>query len=220
MKQYTIIVAGGSGTRMGSSIPKQFLALKSRPVLMHTIEKMHECLPQSEIIVALPKTEINRWKDLCQQHQFQVQYKLCQGGNTRFESVQNALQHIEKDSVVAIHDGVRPFIQEKVFNRFMQIAQEKGAAIPTIPIVESLRQKTKDGTLIVNRDDYLIVQTPQCFKSQIILDAYQLDYQTKFTDDASVVETLGTTIQTVVGNKENIKITTPEDLKIAEIYLG
>lgn len=219
MKQYTIIVAGGSGTRMGSSIPKQFLDLKSRPILMHTIEKMKLYLPQSEIILALPNSEFDTWKKLCKQHLFDYKHKLSQGGKTRFESVKNALQYVKQESIVAIHDGVRPFVQENVVLNCMQLAQEKGTAIPTLPIIESLRRKTKEGSVIVNRDDYLIVQTPQCFKSQVILEAYQQDYSSSFTDDATVVEALGLTIETTYGNKENIKITTPEDLKMAEMQM-
>ncbi|MGB2457793.1 MAG: 2-C-methyl-D-erythritol 4-phosphate cytidylyltransferase [Flavobacteriales bacterium] len=220
MKQYIIIVAGGSGSRMGSTIPKQFLDLNSKPILMHTIEKMHQSLDHSEIILALPKSEFDTWKKLCQEHQFKVNHQVVEGGNTRFESVSNALKKVNEQSVIAIHDGVRPLVKNSVVNECMQTAQEKGTAIPVIAIEESLRQKTDSGSVVVNRDEYLIVQTPQCFSSEVLLKAYQQDYSPTFTDDASVVEAMGIEIQLIQGNKENIKITTPEDLKKAQVYIN
>ena len=218
MKQYIIIVAGGSGSRMGSTIPKQFLDLNSKPILMQTINKMHSSLEGSEIILALPKSEFDTWKNLCQQHQFNISHQLVEGGNTRFESVKNALQKVTMNSIIAVHDGVRPLVKESVVKQCMQSAKEKGASIPILHIEESLRQKTDSGSAVVNRDNYLIVQTPQCFTSEVLLKAYQQDYVASFTDDASVVEALGIDVHLIQGNKENIKITTPEDLKIAEIY--
>ncbi len=220
MKQYTIIVAGGRGARMGYSIPKQFIDLNYRPILMHTIEKMHQILDHSEIILVLPKAEFKNWGNLCQKHQFNINHKLVEGGNTRFESVSNALKKVNEKSVVAVHDGVRPLVKNSVVNKCMQIAQEKGTAIPIIAIEESLRQKTAGGSVVVNRDEYLIVQTPQCFRSEVLLEAYQQDYSPTFTDDASIVEALGIEIQLIQGNKENIKITTPEDLKEAQVYIN
>lgn len=220
MKYYTIIVAGGSGSRMGSSIPKQFLELNSKPILMHTILKMQQSLPHSEIILALPQTEFDTWKDLCEVHQFSINHKLVAGGSSRFESVRNALQSVTEKSVVAIHDGVRPLVKASVVTQCMQMAKEKNAAIPVIAVEESLRQKTKSGSMVVNRDDYLIVQTPQCFTSEVIVKAYQQKYSPSFTDDASVVEAMGLEIHLIPGNKENIKITTPEDLKIAKINMA
>ena len=220
MKQYIIIVAGGSGSRMGSTIPKQFLDLNSKPILMHTIEKMHQSLDHSEIILALPKPEFDTWKKLCEEHQFKVNHQVVEGGNTRFESVSNALKKVNEQSVIAVHDGVRPLVKNSVVNECMQTAQEKGTAIPVIEIEESLRQKTDSGSVVVNRDEYLIVQTPQCFSSEVLLKAYQQDYSPTFTDDASVVEAMGIEIQLIQGNKENIKITTPEDLKKAQVYIN
>ena len=203
---------------MGSTIPKQFLDLNSKPILMHTINKMHSSLVGSEIILALPKSEFDTWKKLCQQHQFEIHHQLVEGGSTRFESVKNALQKVTKDSIIAVHDGVRPLVKESVVKQCIQSAKEKGASIPVLEIEESLRQKTDNGSAVVNRDNYLIVQTPQCFTSEILLKAYQQEYVPSFTDDASVAEAMGIEVQLVKGNKENIKITTPEDLKIAEIY--
>ena len=220
MKQYIIIVAGGSGSRMGSTMPKQFLDLNCKPILMHTIEKMHQCLAHSEIILALPKSEFDTWKKLCQEHHFNVNHQVVEGGNTRFESVSNALKKVNEKSVVAVHDGVRPLVKNSVVNECMQIAQESGTAIPVIAIEESLRQKSESGSVVVNRDEFLIVQTPQCFSSEVLLKAYQQDYSPTFTDDASVVEAMGIEIQLIQGNKENIKITTPEDLKKAQLYIN
>ena len=205
---------------MGSTIPKQFLNLNSKPILMHTIEKMHQSLDHSEIILALPKSEFVTWKKLCQEHQFKVNHQVVEGGNTRFESVSNALKKVNEQSVIAVHDGVRPLVKNSVMNECMQTAQEKGTAIPVIAIEESLRQKTDSGSVVVNRDEYLIVQTPQCFSSEVLLKAYQQDYSPTFTDDASVVEAMGIEIQLIQGNKENIKITTPEDLKKAQVYIN
>ena len=220
MKQYVIIVAGGNGRRMGSNIPKQFLGLNSKPILMHTIEKMHQSLDHSEIILALPESEFDTWKKLCQEYQFKVSCQVVEGGSTRFESVSNALKKVNEQSVIAVHDGVRPLVKNSVVNECMQTAQEKGTAIPVIAIEESLRQKTDNGSIIANRDEYLIVQTPQCFSSELLIKAYQQDYSPSFTDDASVVEAMGIEIQLIQGNKENIKITTPEDLKKAQVYIN
>ena len=220
MKQYIIIVAGGSGSRMGSTIPKQFLDLNSKPILMHTIEKMYRSLDHSEIILALPKSKFDTWKKLCQEHQFKVNHQVIEGGNTRFESVSNALKKVNEQSIIAVHDGVRPLVKNSVVNECMQTAQKKGTAIPVMAIEESLRQKTDSGSVVVNRDEYLIVQTPQCFSSEVLLKAYQQDYSPTFTDDASVVEAMGIEIQLIQGNKENIKITTQEDLKKAQVYIN
>jgi 2-C-methyl-D-erythritol 4-phosphate cytidylyltransferase len=205
---------------MGSTIPKQFLDLNSKPILMHTIEKMHQSLVHSEIILALPKPEFDTWKKLCQEHQFKVKHQVVEGGNTRFESVSNALKKVNEQSIIAVHDGVRPFVKNSVVNECMQIAQEKGTAIPVIAIEESLRQKTDSGSVVVNRDEYFIVQTPQCFSSEVLLKAYQQDYSPSFTDDASVVDAMGIEIQLIQGNKENIKITTTEDFKKAQVYIN
>ena len=205
---------------MGSTIPKQFLELNSKPILMHTIEKMHQSLDHSEIILGLPKSKFDTWKKLCEEHQFKVNHQVVEGGNTRFESVSNALKKVNEQSVIAIHDGVRPLVKNSVVNECMQTAQEKGTAIPVIAIEESLRKKTNSGSVVVNRDEYLIVQTPQCFSSEILLKAYQQDYSPAFTDDASVVEAMGIEIQLIQGNKENIKITTPDDLKKSQAYIN
>ena len=203
---------------MGCSMPKQFLEINNKPILLHTVQKMHQSLEDSEIILVLPKAEFKNWENICQKHKFNTSHKLVEGGNTRFESVKNGLKKIKESSVIAIHDGVRPLVNKNVVKQCMLIAKDKGSAVPVIKVDDSLRKKTLNGSISVNRNEFLIVQTPQCFKSEIILKAYQQDFNIKFTDDASVVEDLGLEIQLVKGNKENIKITTPEDLKKAKFY--
>lgn len=203
---------------MGCSMPKQFLEINNKPILLHTVQKMHQSLEDSEIILVLPKAEFKNWENICQKHKFNTSHKLVEGGNTRFESVKNGLKKIKESSVIAIHDGVRPLVNKNVVKQCMLIAKDKGSAVPVIKVDDSLRKKTLNGSISVNRNEFLIVQTPQCFKSEIILKAYQQDFNNKFTDDASVVEDLGLEIQLVKGNKENIKITTPEDLKKAKFY--
>ena len=203
---------------MGCSMPKQFLEINNKPILLHTVQKMHQSLDDSEIILVLPKAEFKNWENICQKHKFNTSHKLVEGGNTRFESVKNGLKKIKESSVIAIHDGVRPLVNKNVVKQCMLIAKDKGSAVPVIKVDDSLRKKTLNGSISVNRNEFLIVQTPQCFKSEIILKAYQQDFNNKFTDDASVVEDLGLEIQLVKGNKENIKITTPEDLKKAKFY--
>ncbi len=203
---------------MKCSMPKQFLEINNKPILLHTVQKMHQSLDDSEIILVLPKAEFKNWENICQKHKFNTSHKLVEGGNTRFESVKNGLKKIKESSVIAIHDGVRPLVNKNVVKQCMLIAKDKGSAVPVIKVDDSLRKKTLNGSISVNRNEFLIVQTPQCFKSEIILKAYQQDFNNKFTDDSSVVEDLGLEIQLVKGNKENIKITTPEDLKKAKFY--
>jgi 2-C-methyl-D-erythritol 4-phosphate cytidylyltransferase len=204
---------------MGSSIPKQFLELNSKPILIHTIERLNRFITNAEFIVALPESQFEYWKELCKKYHLSIPHKLSKGGETRFESVKNALTFVKEESVVAIHDGVRPLVSETVVKRCMSTAEMEGSAIPTLNLLESLRQLNGDTSSVVNRSNYKIVQTPQCFKSDTILKAYKLEYNESFTDDASVAEALGENVVLVDGNKENIKITTPEDMKIAEMYL-
>ena len=217
MKKYIIIVAGGSGSRMGSATPKQFLELLGLPILMHTLKKFQQSIADGEIILALPEKEQSTWQSLCEKYHFDVPHQIVNGGESRFHSVQNALQKVKEKSIVAIHDGVRPLVSETVINICIQSAEKFGAAIPTLPMQDSIRKISDNGSQIADRNQFVLVQTPQCFQSDIILKAYQQDYQNSFTDDASVVEQLGHTIYLVEGNKENIKITTPEDLKMAEV---
>ena len=216
---YVIIVAGGKGLRMGSDVPKQFLPIGGKPVLMRTLERFREYSPALQIILVLPKAQQEYWKELCQKHNFTVVYQLADGGETRFHSVQHGLALIPDDAegVVGVHDGVRPFPNIDVIRNCYETARKKKAVIPVIPVVETLRHVT-EGTK--PRGDYRLVQTPQCFDIQLLKAANRQPYNDGFTDDASVVEAFGFDITLVEGNRENIKITTPYDLKIAEVLIG
>lgn len=212
---YIIIVAGGKGLRMGSDIPKQFLPLNGRPVLMRTMERFRSYSERLNIILVLPESQQGYWQELCREHAFGVEYLMATGGETRFHSVRNGLALIADDArgVVGVHDGVRPFPSPEVIGRCYEAARKSGAAIPVVPVVETLRHVT-GGT--VPRSDYRLVQTPQAFDIQLLKRAYRQEYTEAFTDDASVVESLGHAIKLVEGNRENIKITTPWDLVVAE----
>ena len=222
MEDYIIIVAGGKGLRMGSDIPKQFLPIGGKPVLMRTLERFREYSPTLQIILVLPKAQQEYWKELCQKHNFTVAYQLADGGETRFHSVQHGLALIPDDAegVVGVHDGVRPFPSIDVIRRCYETAREKKAVIPVIPVVETVRHLKGETSETVPRDDYRLVQTPQCFDIQLLKAANRQPYNDGFTDDASVVEAYGFDITLVEGNRENIKITTPYDLKIAEVLIG
>ena len=219
MKKYIIIVAGGSGRRMVSTTPKQFLELLGLPILMHTLKKFQQTVVGGEIILVLPKKEQSTWQALCEKHHFDVPHQIVTGGEQRFHSVQNALKKIGAKSIVAIHDGVRPLVNRSVITNCLHAAKKHGSAIPTLPIQESIRKMSDNGSKTADRSEFVLVQTPQCFQSEIILEAYEQKYQNSFTDDASVVEQLGHSIYLIEGNKENIKITTPKDLKIAEMLV-
>ena len=219
---YVIIVAGGKGLRMGSDIPKQFLPVGGKPVLMRTLERFREYSPTLKIILVLPKAQQDYWRQLCADYHFNVEYQLADGGETRFHSVQHGLALIpdEAEGVVGVHDGVRPFPSIDVIRRCYDTAREKKAVIPVIPVVETLRHLQGKSSITVPRDDYRLVQTPQCFDIQLLKAANRQPYNDGFTDDASVVESFGHAITLVEGNRENIKITTPYDLKIAEVLIG
>jgi 2-C-methyl-D-erythritol 4-phosphate cytidylyltransferase len=216
---YIIIVAGGKGLRMGTDIPKQFLPIGGKPVLMRTLERFREYSKELQIILVLPKAQQDYWHQLCEEYHFSVKYMLADGGETRFHSVQNGLALVPNDAegVVGVHDGVRPFPSVDVIRNCYKAAQEKKAVIPVIPVVETLRHIT-EGTK--PRGEYRLVQTPQCFDIQLLKAANEQPYNDGFTDDASVVEAYGFDITLVDGNRENIKITTPYDLKIAEVLLS
>ena len=218
---YIIIVAGGKGLRMGGDIPKQFLPIGGKPVLMRTLERFREYSADLQIILVLPKDQQDYWKSLCLKHNFTVAYQLTDGGETRFHSVQHGLALIPDDAegVVGVHDGVRPFPNIDVIRRCYETARKKKAVIPVIPIVETVRHLKGETSFTVPRDEYRLVQTPQCFDIQLLKAANRQPYNDGFTDDASVVEAFGQSITLVEGNRENIKITTPYDLKIAEVLV-
>ena len=219
---YIIIVAGGKGLRMGSDIPKQFLPIGGKPVLMRTLERFRQYSPTLQIILVLPKAQQDYWQKLCKEYAFDIDCQLADGGETRFHSVQNGLAKIPDNAqgVVGVHDGVRPFPSIDVIRNCYETAREKKAVIPVIPVVETVRHLKGDTSVTVPRNDYRLVQTPQTFDIQLLKAANRQPYNEGFTDDASVVEAFGFNITLVEGNRENIKITTPYDLKIAEVLIG
>ena len=221
MKKYSIIVAGGKGTRMQSDLPKQFIELNGLPILMHTIDKFKAVDNSIQIIVALPKNEIPTWNKLVEKHGFTTAHQVVTGGDSRFQSVDNALQYIpnQNDSLIAVHDGVRPLVDQKVIVQSYIDAEKYGSAIPTVAIKESIRKVTANGNETGNRDEFKLVQTPQTFRGDVIFPAFENGYISSFTDDASVAEFSGHKMHLFEGNYENIKITTPEDLKIGEAFI-
>lgn len=214
-----IIVAGGKGTRMGASLPKQFIRLGSRPILMHTIERFFNYDRSMTIIVVLPKNQQEYWTQLCKDYNFDVPFIIADGGQTRFHSVCNGLSKVTNERWIGVHDGVRPFVSDEVITTCFRVVQSSRAVIPTIGIVETLRKVEEEKSSTLNRDDYRLVQTPQVFDVALLKEAYQQEYDKKFTDDASVVEALGYDVTLIEGNRENIKVTTPFDLKIGEALL-
>ena len=226
---YIIIVAGGKGLRMGSDIPKQFLPIGGKPVLMRTLERVREYSAELQIILVLPEAQQAYWRELCKQYNFPLPlegaeggfYQLANGGQTRFHSVQNGLAKVPDDAqgVVGVHDGVRPFPSIEVIKNCYETARTKKAVIPVIPVVETVRHLEGEKSVTVPRGDYRLVQTPQTFDIQLLKAANRQPYNDGFTDDASVVESYGYEITLVEGNRENIKITTPYDLKIAEVLI-
>ena len=224
---YIIIVAGGKGLRMGSDIPKQFLPIGGKPVLMRTLERFRAYSADLQIILVLPEAQQDYWRKLCEDYHFDVNYQLANGGQTRFHSVQNGLALVPDDAegVVGVHDGVRPFPSIEVIRNCYETARTAKAVIPVIPVVETVRQIFSNGqqdlrtSKTVPRDEYRLVQTPQTFDIQLLKAANRQPYNDGFTDDASVVESYGHDITLVEGNRENIKITTPYDLKIAEVLI-
>lgn len=220
MKTYALIVAGGKGLRMGSELPKQFLPIGGKPVLMRTIEAFYACNPEIQIILVLPCSQQPYWADLCREHHFSVPHRVADGGETRFHSVKNGLEFVTTPGLVGVHDGVRPFVAAEVIARCYTLAAEKKAVVPVIDVVETVRHLEGGESATVNRDEYKLVQTPQVFDAGLLKQAYEQPYNAGFTDDASVVEALGRPVFLTTGNRENIKITTPFDLKIATALLG
>ena len=218
---YIIIVAGGKGLRMGSDIPKQFLPIGGKPVLMRTLERFRAYSSALHIILVLPEAQQDYWQQLCEEYHFDVEHQIANGGQTRFHSVQNGLALVPDDAegVVGVHDGVRPFPSIEVIRNCYETARTAKAVIPVIPVVETVRHLEGDKSVTVPRGDYRLVQTPQTFDIQLLKAANRQPYNDGFTDDASVVESYGHAITLVEGNRENIKITTPYDLKIAEVLI-
>jgi 2-C-methyl-D-erythritol 4-phosphate cytidylyltransferase len=224
LSKYTILVAGGSGSRMQSEIPKQFLLLHEKPILFHTIEKFHQIDPQMQIVVVLPQKDINYWEEICQKHFFSISVQIVIGGATRYQSVKNGLTWVAtqtKEALVAIHDGVRPLVSNVVVLNSFEIASKKGSAIASVTLKDSIREIFENGSQSVPRTAYRLIQTPQTFRFSEIWEAFEkVSDSLEITDDASVYEKAGFEVTLIDGNYENIKITTPEDLKIAQAFLS
>lgn len=220
MKYYAVIVAGGAGNRMQTETPKQFLLLNNLPVLMHTIKAFALSEFQPKILLVLNQEQHSYWNKLCTEFNFSIPHTIISGGKERFHSVKNAIDTINEESVISIHDAVRPIVSKTLIDRSFQYALENGNAIAAVKPIDSIRRKKDDKTEAVNRDDFFMVQTPQVFKSDIIKNAYNLPYINNFTDDASVVEESGIKINLIEGERNNIKITYPADLDIAEWFLN
>ncbi|MFA6085963.1 2-C-methyl-D-erythritol 4-phosphate cytidylyltransferase [Mucilaginibacter sp.] len=218
---YAIIVAGGSGTRMQSALPKQFLLLCGKPVLMHTIEAFYNSKSSPQIILVLHADYHSLWEQLCSSHQFTIQHTLIAGGKTRFHSVKNAVDLILDNNVlIAVHDAVRPLISELIIDEAYQCAAENGTAVTAVKSRDSVRLLKGGISTSLNRDEIYLVQTPQTFQSALLKDAYNQPYSPNFTDDASVVEQAGTQITLIEGLYSNIKITFPEDIIVAEALIN
>lgn len=218
---YVIIVAGGKGLRMGGEIPKQFLPIGGKPVLMRTMDRFHEYDPALKIILVLPKDQQEFWQELCQKHDFKIMHQVADGGETRFQSSKNGLALIpnEDEGVVAIHDGVRPFVSTDMIERCFDAARDDFAAIPVVPVTDTLRYIDRGHGHNVLRDHFRSVQTPQCFDISLAKQAFDQPYRETFTDDASVIESLGCQVTMVEGNRQNLKLTTPFDMMIAELLI-
>ncbi|MFN8255344.1 MAG: 2-C-methyl-D-erythritol 4-phosphate cytidylyltransferase [Bacteroidales bacterium] len=221
MQKYVIIVAGGRGNRFNSAVPKQFVKLLNLPVLMHTILAFYNYSPSIKIIIVLPEDQFKYWEKLCLKYNFSIPHRVVNGGVHRFHSVKNGLSLVGKNSLVAVHDGVRPLIDAKTIDECFKMAENEGNAIPVVEPVDSIRELMNDGSnKVVDRQKFRLIQTPQVFKSDLIQLAYKQEYNNSFTDDAGVFETcFPGTIKLVEGNRQNIKITTPEDLIYAKAIL-
>ncbi len=220
MKKYVIIVAGGTGNRMKSAVPKQFMELKGKPVLMHTIEKFIDTFPDVVVIVVLAATLNEDWKQLCEKHNFKVVHQLAGGGENRYHSVKNGLALVPDACVVGIHDAARPLVSKQTILNAFETAEVRGNASPAVPLNDSIRFLKGKDSCAVDRNLYSIIQTPQCFHSDLIKKAFLKEYKPEFTDDATVLEAFGEKINLIDGNRENIKITTAQDLLIAEVLMN
>ncbi len=220
MKEYALIVAGGKGTRMKQTVSKQFILLKGLPILMHTINAFLAYSPKVEIILVLPPDEIETWHQLCQKFNFQVPVTIAAGGDSRFQSVKNGLASIDSaEGLVAIHDGVRPLVGKDIIGASYHLAAVHQSAVAAVRLKESIRITNQDTTKAVDRSDYRLIQTPQTFDLALIKSAYEIKEEQSLTDDASVAERAGHKISLFEGSYSNIKITTPEDLIIAEALM-
>ncbi|MFR9165711.1 MAG: 2-C-methyl-D-erythritol 4-phosphate cytidylyltransferase [Dysgonomonas sp.] len=219
MKNNVIIVAGGKGLRVGGELPKQFVPIGGKPVLMHSIEAFHKFDQNINIVVVLPESHKDYWSDLCKEYNFKIAHKIAVGGEMRFDSVRNGLKLVD-EGLVAVHDAARPFISQNLIHRLFDLAKEKKAVIPVTDVTDSLREVKKDSdSRIIDRTRIKRVQTPQVFQTDVLKKAYQTDFDPRFMDDASVVEHSGEKVFLAEGETINIKITTPIDLEIAEVLI-
>lgn len=220
MREEVIIVAGGKGSRMKSELPKQFMTIHNRPVIIHTLEKFYTWKPDMHVVVVMNESFMDNWNELKERSFPDKEITAVAGGNTRFQSVKNGLSKLKHSGVVAIHDAARPCVSVRVIGDCFRVATLKKTAIPVLQVHESLRKiENDDSSNSVNRNDFVTVQTPQCFHTELIKEAYKVDFDSRFTDDASVVESLGDEIHLVPGNRENVKVTEPSDLVLAEVFL-
>ena len=213
-----IITAGGIGKRMGSELPKQFLLLKDKPVLLWTLERFYEADNTSQLLITLPEDWIDYWNTILEKHNCSIPHKIISGGTERYDSIKNALKEA-RGTITGVHDGVRPLVSVATILSCVESAKKNGSGIPFLPVRESIRKIKDTQSTAVNRSEYILVQTPQCFLSESLINAYQRPFHSSITDDASLVEEAGYPIHLVKGNEENIKITTPADLQIAELLL-
>lgn len=211
-----IVVAGGSGLRMGSGIPKQFIELSGKPVLMHSIKAFSRYCNGMDIVAVIPARQVDYWKELCIEYRFTVKHQIVEGGHTRFHSVKNGLAYLPDSGLVAVHDGVRPLIDHATIDRCMREAAVCGSAVPVMEVIDSVREISDNGSRVIDRSKLRLVQTPQVFDLAKLKAAYNREYQPEFTDDASVFECSGHSIRLVAGSSRNIKITTPGDLTVAQ----
>ena len=218
--EFAVIVAGGRGTRMQSTVPKQFMLLQGQPVLLHTLQVFHEYNPDITLVVVLPAKEIATWQALCQQYRCMIPHQTVVGGTSRFHSVQHGLAKIrKKESLVAVHDGVRPLVPKWVIETSFRAAAQYGSGIASVPLKDALRHVQGEQSTACDRQEYQLMQTPQTFRTQLLQKAYQQVKGRAFLDDASVVEAAGHAVHLTEGDYRNIKITTPEDLVVAEALL-
>ena len=220
MKKYAIIVAGGSGTRMGGTLPKQFMLLRDKPVLYYTLRIFIEAYDDLQVILVLPVDYTDMGQEIIDAFFDKDRIRITAGGDTRFQSVKNGLALVEEESVVFVHDGVRCLLTKDLIHRCYLQAVETGTAIPAIPSKDSIRLITEEGNTAFDRNKVMLIQTPQTFHSKIIVPAFQIDYKDKFTDEATVAEAYGMKVSLVEGEETNIKITRPVDLLLAEQILA
>lgn len=219
MHRSTIIVAGGSGKRLGGPVPKQFQTVKGRPLLMWTIEAFHRYDPDMQLIVVLPETHFDIWKALCMGHRFFIKHDVVAGGEQRWHSVKAGLEKVEGDGLVAVHDGVRPLVSAALIARCFNAADTGAAAIPVVPVVPSIRETTAEGSRALDRSKLLAVQTPQCFHADLLRKAFEQPYDSTFTDEATLVERLGVKVALVEGEENNIKVTNAMDMRVVEVLM-